>query len=198
MKDCWHKGHICHTRTQFSDAPVLKLATFLQCEAEDFAMHRSARERSQEGDKPRLNYNELSIPSVEFFLCYDAQRRTLLLFLQRICHLSAPGGSSIRAVLSDSSLTSRTVYQPFNPVYNEPLEFSGFSLPDVCECTLHLQVYTHREEFWSSGGEFIGSASLVLKDVDLYGTPLSRAIDSDSKEIVQISEIGEALLGPSG
>ena len=185
LRDCWRKRP---PKALHSLRHNFELETFLQSEGENFAKHGSVIiGRAKENANPHHRGELLATPSVEFLLCYDAQRRTLLVFLQRIRHLSTPGGSSVNAVLSDSSLTSKTIYQSFDPIYNVPLEFSGLSLRDICDCTLHLQVYAHCEEFWSSGGEFIGSVSLLLKDPDLYWSLESRAIDTRCREIIQIS-----------
>ncbi|KAL5475665.1 hypothetical protein EMCRGX_G025508 [Ephydatia muelleri] len=193
LRDCWRKRP---PKAPHSLRHNLELETFLQSEGENFAKHGSVIiGRAKEDANPHHRGELLATPSVEFLLCYDAQRRTLLVFLQRIRHLSTPGGSSVNAVLSDSSLTSKTIYQSFDPIYNVPLEFSGLSLRDICDCTLHLQVYAHCEEFWSSGGEFIGSVSLLLKDPDLYWSLESRAIDTRCREIIQINAArGEVLL----
>ena len=198
---CWRRRYT-HHNSGLPEAPrprqYSELATFLQSAGEDFAKHRGAIVRRTGEDGNTYCRDELSTtpstPSVEFLLCYDAQKRTLLVFIRRICNLSAPGGSSVKAVLSDSSLTSKTIYQPFDPIYNEPLEFSGLSLCAICNCTLYLQVYTHWEELWSSGGEFIGSVSLSLKDPDLYWSLESRAIDSCCREIVQMSYLYTCII----
>ena len=123
-------------------------------------------------------------PRLEFSMCYDAQRSTLQVFLLRISGVVIPR-CRVKVILGDKVRTSKFPKECEGELtFDETLEFFQIPLQDVSRHILYLQTYTCNT---LSVPSFAGSVWLSLNDADIYGSRITRAIDKNCKQIMEIS-----------
>ena len=128
-----------------------------------------------------------SEPRLTFSLYYDIQRCILTLTLVKACDLPAKdrrGTSDPFVVMHldpsrEDVFQSRIIYKTLNPSFNEHFEFKNVHPDDVQRQTMVFKVYDHDKY---SKNDFIGTATLPLKDADLYGVTMIATIDEKALE----------------
>lgn len=169
-------------------ATVAGLQEFLSyATAESRAIHRtrpSICQSQTDSSTTGIANGQSNSPQLEFSMCYDAQRGNLQVCLLQITNVASPK-CRLKVILGDKVLTSKFARQCEDTLtFDDILEFSQISLPEVTKYTLYLQTYTYNT---LSVPSFIGSVWLPLNDADMYGSCLTRAIDKNCKQIMEIS-----------
>ena len=132
-----------------------------------------------------------SIPTLEFSLVHNSQKRTLAVHLQQAYNLPTKAHSGtfvIAFVMSkkEEVLQSRVVRETVNPEFDEKFEFKGISAGKVHQQVLLLKVFHCDAEQRVS---LVGIVIVPLRTADLYGFTMRRKID-DTQDIAEFPQVG--------
>ena len=145
-------------------------------------VQRGGTPEASERSSSSVSTTAETIPTLQFSLYYDIQRRSLSVHLQQAYNLPAKDhrGTSDPFVVffllpnKEEIYESKVVYKTLNPIFDQVFEFGGILPQEIRRQTIMFRVYDH-DRF--TPNELIGVVALSLEEADLYGVSMKMRID---------------------
>ena len=145
-------------------------------------VQRGGTPEASERSSSSVSTTAETIPTLQFSLYYDIQRRSLSVHLQQAYNLPARDvrGTSDPFVVffllpnKEEIYESKIVHKTLNPIFDQVFEFGGILPQEIRRQTIMFRVYDH-DRF--TPNELIGVVALSLEEADLYGVSMKMRID---------------------